>query len=109
VDDKTKELRPLAEQLYDEVLRTSNYFLHNCKTFPLGILKGEDPSYSELALGMKRLAVVITLLAVDFDPMMGQKASEYCELMSQIGLAIEKSDEVSLQALVSELEKRPGT
>jgi hypothetical protein len=57
---------------------------------------------------MKELSGIITVLADDFDPMMGQKAFEYCELMSGIGVAIERFREVRLLRLVAELERRPG-
>jgi hypothetical protein len=72
------------------------------------ILKGEDPSYAELAKMMRRIATIITLLADSFDPMMGQKAAEYCELMTKMGIAIENSDQKALNVLVCELERRPG-
>lgn len=98
----------LAHALYEQILRTSNYFLHNCRAFPLATLKGQDPSYSEIAQGMKRLAAIISVLAVDFDPMMGQKATEHCDLMSQIGVAISNGDNEALARLVTELERRPG-
>jgi hypothetical protein len=97
-----------CRHLYNEIIRTSNRFLHNCKFFPLDILRGEEPSYAELARGMKFLAVIINTLAVDFDPMWGQQASEYCELMARIGVAITQDDKVALATCVGELERKPG-
>jgi hypothetical protein len=66
------------------------------------------PSYKEIAAAMRELSGIITVLADDFDPMMGQKAVEYCELMSGLAVAIERFDEVRLFRLVAELERRPG-
>ena len=97
-----------AHILYETVIRTSNSFLHNCKTFPMDMLKGEDPSYAQLAKMMRRVATIITLLADSFDPMMGQKAAEYCELMTKMGIAIDNSDQVDLDRLVVELQRKPG-
>jgi hypothetical protein len=94
--------------LYEEVIRTSNYFLHNCKNFPMEVLKAEDPSYAELASGMRRLGAIIRVVADEFDPMMGQKAFEYCELMTNMGIAIDAGDQVVLDALISELQRKPG-
>lgn len=96
-----------AQMLYDEVLTTANLFLHNCKTFSIEMLKMEDPSYAQVAKVMRKVVTMITFLADDFDPMMGQKAFEYCELMHKIGVAIECSDDVALKVHVAELDRRP--
>jgi hypothetical protein len=98
-----------AQTLYEMVLQTSNMFLHNCKGFPMEILKAEDPSYTELAKIMRRIATIITLLADDFDPMMGQKAGEYCNLMTKMGIAIDNDDQIELDTLVIELGRKPGS
>lgn len=42
----------LASTLYERVLQTANYFLHNCRSFPLDMLKTEDPSFKDLAGGV---------------------------------------------------------
>jgi hypothetical protein len=97
-----------AQMLYFEVIRTSNYFLHNCKHFAIEVLQAERPTYAEVAAIMKQLSGIIEILAADFDPMMGQKSRDYCELMSLIGVAIEVGDRVALTTLVTELERRPG-
>jgi hypothetical protein len=97
-----------ARALYGEVLRTSNHFLHNCGHFSVEVLQDEDPSYADLAKVMSRIAVIITLLADEFDPMMGQKAFEYCELMTRMGIAINEGNQVVLTQLTAELARRPG-
>jgi hypothetical protein len=74
----------------------------------MDLLKAEDPSYSELAAIMRRIAIIITVLADSFDPMMGQKAVEYCNLMSRMGIAIDKGNQVELDGLVAELQRKPG-
>lgn len=97
-----------AQRLYDEVIRTSNYFLHNCKYFSIEVLKEEDPSYSEVARLMRQVAEIIKVVADSFDPMMGQKAVEYCDIMMFMGIAIEKRDAIQLSKWVRELERKPG-
>ena len=57
---------------------------------------------------MRKVSKVITVLADDFDPMMGQKSHEYCELMTNMAIAIEKDDRIKLKLLVKELEGKPG-
>lgn len=100
--------RVSADALYEIVLRISNRFLHNCRHFSIEILKLENPTYAEIAVLMKKVAVIIATLADDFDPMMGQKAHEYCELMHRIGIAIEQGDQIALEKYVRELDRRPG-
>jgi hypothetical protein len=98
-----------AQALYDVILRTSNKFLNNCKYMPIAFLQGETPSFSELAKIMKRIAAIVALLADDFDPMMGQKAHDYCELMIAMGVAIDGGNHTALKKLVAELERKPCT
>lgn len=105
---QSDENKVSAELLYNEVLRTSNRFLHNCKNFSVEILQLENPSYAEVAEIMRKVAKIVIALADDFDPMMGQKAYEYCELMHQIGVAISNGDQVALHTALKELERRPG-
>lgn len=97
-----------AQMLYDEVLRTSNRFLYNCKGFSVEVLALEDPSFAEVAEVMRKVARIIAAIADDFDPMMGQKAVEYCELMRGIGVAIANADQVGLERSLGELERKPG-
>lgn len=106
IDEATK--KKLAKHLYDEVLRTANYFLYNCKGFSVEILKMERPTYAEIAETIRKAARAIIAFMDDFDPMMGQKAHEYCELMSKIGVAIDNCDQVALHRWLSELERKPG-
>lgn len=97
-----------ARRLYDLILQASNRFLYNCKHFSIEILRYENPAYSEIAERMKRVCGIIKVLADDWDPMMGQKAEEYCELMSGMGVAIENGDRLALKKLIRELERRSG-
>lgn len=102
------EVQNKAQKLYDEVLRTANRFLYEAKGFSVEILKWEDPSFAEVAEIMRKVSRLIIALADDFDPMMGQKAFEYCELMHKIGVAIDNGDQVALDLALVELERRPG-
>ncbi len=97
-----------AKHLYDKVLQTANHFMYNCKHFSISVLQDEDPSYAEVADIMDKVAGIITLLADEFDPMMGQKAIDYCDLMKGMGAAIRRGDELQLARLVAELERKPG-
>lgn len=101
--------RVSAERLYEVILRTSNHFLHNCRGFSVEILRLERPTYAEVAEIMRKVGRIVVALSDDFDPMMGQKAFEYCELMAKIGVAIDNNDQIGLERLVTELERRPGT
>lgn len=98
----------LARKLYATIIRTSNRFLHNCKHFNVEILANENPSYDEIAKVMNSVSKIVIALYDDFDPMMCQKATEYCGLMSRMGLAITNKDQKLLSELVSELERKPG-
>ena len=97
-----------AQRLFDEILRSANYFLHNCKHFSMAVLQEEDPSYGQIAELTRKLAAIIRIVADEFDPMMGQKADEYCELMTRMSVAIENGDEIALKPLVAELDRKPG-
>lgn len=103
----TIDTRTRAQHLYDGILRTANRFLYEAKGFSVEVLKWEDPSFAEVAEISTRVAEIITLIADDFDPMMGQKATEYCELLRKIGVAIEEDDQVALDQALVELERRP--
>ena len=73
-----------------------------------GVPTDAKRSYAEVAEIMRKVADVIKVVADEFDPSMGQKADEHCELMSQMGVAIEIGDEIKLAALVKDLERKPG-
>lgn len=105
--DDTVDTKTRAQHLYDGILRTANRFLYEAKGFSVEVLKWENPSFAEVAEISARVAEIITLIADDFDPMMGQKATEYCELMRKIGVAIDKDDQVALDQALVELERRP--
>jgi hypothetical protein len=94
--------------LYDEVIRTANFFLHNCKHFSSDTLREESPTYSHVAYIMGKVAGMIILLADDFDPMTGQQAGEYCRLMESIGIAIDQRDDIALETSIRELQRKPG-
>lgn len=96
-----------AEALYHLILQTANQFLYNCLHFSIDVLRDETPTYAEVAELMEPLSKIIRALADDFDPMMGQKALEYCALMKEIGIAIANSDEDSLSKHVELLNRKP--
>lgn len=96
-----------AEKLYAVILRAANYFLHNCKTYPIEILIEDDPSYEEVAGLAEGLRKILHALMDDLDPQLTQQAYDYCSLMSQMANAINTKDESALTALVTILEKKP--
>lgn len=98
----------LAVELYERIIGMSNSFLHHCKNFPIEILALSNPTYEEIAQQFRRLAEIVGMLAVDFDPMMGQKSYDYCMLMSQMGTAIRNKDVDKLSELTEVMARRPG-
>lgn len=97
----------LEQYLYDRVLQTANNFLHNCKHFSIEVLQQKNPTYKDVAKIMKAVSVIIVELGDDIDPMMGQKAGEYVDLMHRMGLAITNGDSGMLSTLVDELDRKP--
>jgi hypothetical protein len=106
--DTRVESKAGAQRLYEMVLQTSNIFLHNCKHFAIEILQGEDPSYAHIAQRATQVVGIIRVLSDDFDPTMGQKAHDHCELMVHMAVAIDNSDRIGLRNLVTEMERRSG-
>jgi hypothetical protein len=98
-----------AQTLYDEIRQAANHFLHNCSCFPVEILALRNPTYEQIAMALDSLVKVITALADDHDPMMGQKAFEYCLLMKKMGVAINNKDQSALLSLVDEMKRKPGS
>lgn len=94
--------------LYERVLHVSNRVLYQCKTFHITILAVEDPSFTKIAHQMSQVSDMIKVLSDDTDPMVAGKAAEYCDLLGQIAVAIERLDPVALGALVNELERKSG-
>lgn len=97
-----------ANNIYEEILRTSNKFLRNAKNFNIEVLKTHDPSYAELAQIMHKLAQIIHVLADDIEPMLAQKAFDYANIMEKMALAIKNNNEVELSQQLAILEKKPG-
>jgi hypothetical protein len=101
-------LRPeQVQDLYDKVLETANRFLRNAQQFEISILQGHNPSYDALAKLMRNVATLIHGMIDEVDPMMAQKAIEYTAIMEKMALAIKKSDQPGLDALVAELDRKP--
>ncbi len=98
----------LAIQLYDQIIAMSNRFLHHCSTFSIGVLALKNPSYDEIAKQFAKVAEIVELISADFDPMMGQKAMEYCQLMAAMGNAIANHDVETLSKLTDEMARKPG-
>lgn len=96
-----------AIDLYNKILETANLFLHQSKRFSVDILAEENPSYEALAEMMERLSRILFILADDFDPLICQKAVDYCGFMKQMGLAIKNHNQEELSKLADALEKRP--
>lgn len=94
------------QELYFKILEHAGAFLHNSKRFSVDVLAEDDPSYETIAELMQNLATIITVLAEDFDPMMGEKAIDYCSIMKKMGIAIKNKDQNVLSKLVCELDKR---
>jgi hypothetical protein len=97
-----------ARQLYEQIVRVANHFLHSCKHFSIEMLQSENPTFEEVGQVISQTIGIIKLVSDDFDPMLGQQAQEYCELMVKMGVAIRKGDNVALANLVHELGRKPG-
>lgn len=96
-----------AKALYAAILETAGHFLHNAKHFSIDVLQDEDPSYGDVADIASQIADFVYILADDFDPMMHQKAQDYCFLMKGMAKAIKDGDGEELDRLTEILEKRP--
>jgi hypothetical protein len=95
-------------ELYERIIRTSNHFLYNCTNFSISVLQRRRPTYSELAEIMRDVAAVIVALGLNSDPMIGDKASDYCDLMSKMSRAIDEGDRMALERFTVELQRKPG-
>jgi hypothetical protein len=96
------------QTLWGEVLRTSNKFLYNCTYCSITVLRLEQPTYTELAEMMREVGGFISALGPKYDPLLGHKAKEYCDLMVSMAIAIEADDHIRLRSLVEELQRKPG-
>ena len=97
-----------AQELYELILQTANRFLRNAKMFEMHVLRDHNPTYEELARIMHSITVTITDLVDDKDPMLGQKAKDYTDIMKNMGQAITQNDDNRLKELIGILEKKPG-
>lgn len=96
-----------AEKLYFRILEIANEFLVNAKAAKVELLAKENPTYESVAELANEIAKFLWVLSDDFDPMMSQKAFEYCHLMSNMGKAISEQNQDWLDELVAELDKKP--
>ena len=94
--------------LYDRILHVCNRVMHQCRNYSIAMLKLEDPSLAKIAQQMRQMANIIRIIAPDNDPLVSQKAGDYCDLLTKIAIAVENEDEVRLSQLVTELERKPG-
>lgn len=106
---QTMTTRELAQELYDLIRHTANRLMHECQSIPIEVLAKRDPSLDEIAQNAEKLGKIINALAIDFDPMLAQKAFDYALLMTQIAVAVRNHDQVRLSRLVIELRSKPGT
>ena len=97
-----------ALDLYHRVVRVANQFLRNAKMFELAELQDHNPTYEELAKIMVVLSSLISDLADDDDPMLGQKAKDYANIMTEMAQAIADKNEDRLSECVIELDRKPG-
>ena len=97
-----------ALELYHLVLKVSNKFLRNANMFEIRELQDHNPTYAELAKIIRGVARLIIELADSEDPMLGQKASEYANLMTDMAQAIGDDDNKRLKECVTELNQKPG-
>lgn len=95
-----------AKQLYAAILQTAMLFLHSSKHFSVDVLAEENPTYEAVADLMTKLGKMIWAIADDFDPLLSQKAFDYCNLMKEMGIAISKKDQLELSRLTAILDKR---
>lgn len=106
MDEELK--RKLVENLYEEVIKRTNRFLHSCKNYTIAVLQLEDdPTYTQIAEHMNEIASIIQILCNDLDdPMTGEKATEYSNYMSEMAECIVADRPDELQRLVDELEQK---
>lgn len=106
----------LVNRIYQEVLHTVNRALHNARKYKIEILQQENPSYSEIAKGLKKACDLMDLFADDIAAGGGNdgeavhtvsKAREYTYCVSKIAEAINANDEEALENWCKELERRP--
>jgi len=105
--NNNEQLLEDAQKVYEDILQTANQFLRNAQLFEIHILRDHNPSYEELARIMHQLATIVIELAVDLDPMLGQKAVDYATIMEKMGLAIRNNDKITLSEQVKLLDKKP--
>lgn len=105
--EEQQERRELVEDLYNDILRVANRILHNCKNFNISILAKENPTYGEIAKQMREVCGLMRVVSGDIDSdHMAGKAREYAFHIGLIAEAIEANDEVELNRLTSELDRR---
>ena len=96
-----------ANELYEKILQTANYFLTSANKFSISVLQEFDPSFEELAEIMSIVGRVVYDLIDEFDPHMASKAEDYCICMKKMAIAIRSGNDISLQEAISELERKP--
>lgn len=97
-----------SQELYDNILQWANRFLYSCSHIRIEKLQTANPTFAEIAEQLENMSKIIIVLCDSSDPMMGQKAAEYCLLMRQMAVAITNNDEQELSELVDEMKLKPG-
>lgn len=97
----------MARELYEKILETANQFLTAANRFTINVLQGFDPSFEQLAKIMHDAGKLVYELVDDVDPHLAAKALDYCECMTRMAIAIRRGDTISLEQVVTELEKKP--
>lgn len=105
-----EELRALVDSIYASVLAAANEILYNCKTFPMTVLQLKDPSYSEIAVQLRKLCGFMELMIIDgHTEYTVSKAKDYTDFAHDVAKAIEIGDEAKLNELIEILDRRPFT
>ena len=100
-------IESLIKIVYETILHTANRFLTHSEKYPIQFLAKEDPSYEDIANLIEGARLNIHDAMSEFDPMLAQQASEYCNLMIQMAAAIIEEDEAKLESLCEELRQKP--
>lgn len=110
VDKELESHHTVIQAIYEKVILESSKVLRNAKMFSIDILKQEDPSYSEMAEILHKVCNLIDHL-VETNGLVEHewtcvKARDYSKFVADVAKAIAEDDEVELERLTEEMDKR---
>ena len=110
VENDVESHRALVQDIYDKIIIESSRVLHSAKLFSIDILRQEDPTYAEMAKALHLVCDMIDLLVEHANLKEHiwtcSKARDYAQFVANVAKAIEEDDDVELQELVKQMDKR---